>query len=564
MPGTLSKYRVGRIDSIPDVYLSLTEIERQFAAVIEALDEEPTLEEAEATLNAAAGGDSPVEGDILLRGASGWEFGPIPSSNGSGPSVVDFSDLTGEIADEQVPTSPVKQHETALAIAWAQLTGVPAEFPPSAHGHPASQITTGTFGAGDYTFPDRVFLPDGSAGEPSLSFASDTDLGIYKFFSNFLGVEGSLLVQTDVRDEILRLVANSPIGNPFLSFYQEGTRRALLQYEDSGDQFRIRTEPPATGGFEWTFKNDGYFQVEDGGIILEGGSVTNLALFFSSDTDLGFYKVTTGGMGLSASFFALNHPSGTGSPYISWRQNGTQKGFIQYEDTLDLFRIVGDGAVVAIHGGGDEALRLRTNSGTGSPFLSFYQAGTRAAFIQYSDSTETFIVRSDVGSLRLQADIGEIEFRTAGVKAATLASGGDFTPEGQFLAQSSLGFSFNNDTDTGLTLIAANTMNLMAGGDDVVQIRHDAGSTFMVRIRGDRDELLRLRRDSDTGNPFLSFYQAATRRALIQYVNSGERFRILAQEAGSSIEFYTANTKAAVISSGGDITAEGDVIATVP
>lgn len=47
------------------------------------------------------------------------------------------------LAASDIAQSFVTQHQAALAIAWSQLTGVPATFPPSSHTHGASDIVSG-------------------------------------------------------------------------------------------------------------------------------------------------------------------------------------------------------------------------------------------------------------------------------------------------------------------------------------------------------------------------------------------------------------------------------------
>lgn len=57
--------------------------------------------------------------------------------------------VSGTFADALVAASNVTQHQAVLAIGWAQLTGVPATFPPDAHTHPLGDIT-GFGAAGGY------------------------------------------------------------------------------------------------------------------------------------------------------------------------------------------------------------------------------------------------------------------------------------------------------------------------------------------------------------------------------------------------------------------------------
>jgi hypothetical protein len=67
------------------------------------------------------------------------------------------------------------QQEADTAVAWADITGVPATFPPDAHTHPASEVTAGTFAAGDYVFPSGLVV----TGDLTVS-GQNLNLGLTK------------------------------------------------------------------------------------------------------------------------------------------------------------------------------------------------------------------------------------------------------------------------------------------------------------------------------------------------------------------------------------------------
>ncbi len=84
--------------------------------------------EAEAIIRAAASGSIPGVGDILIRTDAGWIFSPITFDDipdGSIPpetiGFIPFTQLFGQIADDQVPESAVTQHEAALSLLFTQL-----------------------------------------------------------------------------------------------------------------------------------------------------------------------------------------------------------------------------------------------------------------------------------------------------------------------------------------------------------------------------------------------------------------------------------------------------------
>lgn len=79
-------------------------------------------------------------------------------------------------------------------------------------------------------------------------YITDQDGGIdfaYDESSGFIGIGTSdPLVRLHVKDsgEQLRLEHTSATGNPFLSFYQNGTRRSFIQHNDTDDNLKIASE----------------------------------------------------------------------------------------------------------------------------------------------------------------------------------------------------------------------------------------------------------------------------------------------------------------------------------
>lgn len=101
--------------------------------------------------------------------------GPAASTPFAG--TIDASQVvSGSFANARVQQSNVTQHQAALAIAYAQLTGVPATFPPSAHTHPNGDLT-------GYTAADvlaKLLTVDGAASgldADLLDGLNSTDFG---------------------------------------------------------------------------------------------------------------------------------------------------------------------------------------------------------------------------------------------------------------------------------------------------------------------------------------------------------------------------------------------------
>ena len=70
--------------------------------------------------------------------------------------------------------------------------------------------------------------------------------------------------------------------------------------------------------------------------------------------------------------------------------------------------------------GGDALIQLSTTSSTGSPYLSFAQAGTRRSFIQHADSGDTLKIASEYGGIDFYTGTSGTE-----TEKMTIESGGD-------------------------------------------------------------------------------------------------------------------------------------------
>ena len=123
-----------------------------------------------------------------------------------------------------------------------------------------------------------------------------------------------------------------------------------------------------------------------------------------------------------------------------------------------------------------------------------------------------------------------------------------------------IGTSTFTGNGSGLTDVDAATLD---GVDGANYMRSDEADTMagLLTIAHAGDEMLRLQDDSATGNPYMSFYQSTTRRAYIQYVDSGDVLQI-ANEGGSTrlnidggtsgLEWYDGSATYTVWHSGND------------
>ena len=81
---------------------------------------------------------------------------------------------------------------------------------------------------------------------------------------------------------------------------------------------------------------------------------------------------------------------------------------------------------------GNEMLRLQDTSASGSPYISFYQAGTRRAYIQYDDIDDEIRIANEGGNTRLDIDggINGLQFLNGSTGYTVWHSGNDGSGSG--------------------------------------------------------------------------------------------------------------------------------------
>lgn len=119
-------------------------------------------------------------------------------------AFVDFANVAGVLDPSQIPMDD-------LVIDWSQLTNIPATFPPSAHTHPANEVTPGTFGVGGaFTFPedlvvDGAFTQNNAAADFAVT-ADEVDFNLNGgFFVSAtaqvdIEADGAVTLQSNVLD----------------------------------------------------------------------------------------------------------------------------------------------------------------------------------------------------------------------------------------------------------------------------------------------------------------------------------------------------------------------------
>ena len=138
---------------------------------------------------------------------------------------------------------------------------------------------------------------------------------------------------------------------------------------------------------------------------------------------------TTASAGVGAFRFQATSNYGSGKNLLYHRQDNNS--IVINEDAADLdFRIEGvtqpnlfwvdAGSNLVRLRSSSEILRLEDSSATGNPYVSWYQLGTRRAFIQYVDGGDTFSIVNEYGPMRFRTGTGGTE-----VTRMTISSNGD-------------------------------------------------------------------------------------------------------------------------------------------
>jgi hypothetical protein len=231
---------------------------------------------------------------------------------------------------------------------------------------------------------------NGSNALPTYSFVNDIDAGMRLSSTGVVrisaGTDATFLDVDSVNshiysnrhieinestDQLLVLNQTNAVGNPYIAWYQAGTRRMYLQYNNSnahtylvnenGGTIELQTSADealtvrvsnTTGNPYIALANNGgytgYWQSYDTGDTFFGTAVAdapihirdfgrsfNLATFDHNGSYATSLSAPTG----KNDVLRINTVDATGSPYVAWTQNNTQRAYIQFVDSSDLFRI---------------------------------------------------------------------------------------------------------------------------------------------------------------------------------------------------------------------------------
>lgn len=228
---------------------------------------------------------------------------------------------------------------------------------------------------------------NGAAATPTYSFNSDTDTGMY------LGAVGEL------------------------NFTVASANRFSIS------AIRVRPLVPMRG---------------------ENGSSTEPTYSFINDIDTGMYLAGTGSVVISAA-------------------NSTNINI----DAVNNIVKVNKRFEVSTTG---EMIKLIDSSTAGSPYISFFQTTTRRGYIQMQDVADTLKLASEYGNVDLyygSAGTALLGFRVSSSQVLSALSGTNSAP----------GYSFTDDTNTGMYRQAADVLSFATQGARRVEIDGTSGTT---------------------------------------------------------------------------------------
>ena len=252
-------------------------------------------------------------------------------------------------------------------------------------------------------------------------------------------------------------------------------------------------------------------------------------------------------------------------------------------------------ALLTIEFAGDEMLRLTDTSSTGNPYMSFYQAGTRAAYIQfvdsgnrlrlYNDTSDDFVdIRSGQNGLKYNYDGTEYTVWHSGndgagsgldadlldglSSGAFLRSNANDSFSGELSGAGSINITGNVTANlftgdgSGLTGISADDANTLDGLDSTQFLRSDASDSAsgVLTLQGSGQNRLVIRNTSNAGSAGINFSDHASgsyaQSGTFRYVHSdtdsfGSGNAFIVEGTESALTFYVA----------GDIKATNEITA---
>ncbi len=362
----------------------------------------------------------------------------------------------------------------------------------------ANSLTT----VADIQAGGEFFSSFGVETSPSYSFTGRTNDGMFSNAAGSLGfAAGGTRIATLSSDG--RVALDNTNGSAFLATDSTSASLPGFSFNNDTDTGMYRaganTIGWATGGTErFTLSSTGTFAMDgtNGGVIRGvDGTSGSPSFAFTNDVDTGIFLNSDGVIGVTAAATRVATIASNGRIALD---NTNGSAFLATDSTsaaLPGFSFNND-TDTGVYRAADNTIGFATNGlertridSAGNIIMSSANGGSLGLPDgTAANPTMTFTDDSDLGIFRNSADT--LGFSANGVRVATLGSNGrlglDNTNGSAFLATdgntpSLPGFSFNNDTDTGMYRSAANTLAFATGGTSNVSI--DSGG-LLTSLQG--------------------------------------------------------------------------------
>lgn len=325
---------------------------------------------------------------------------------------------------------------------------------------------TTRFGTSFLSSTVPVFLPGGSASNPSLSFSSDFNTGIYNPSSDTLGISTGGVLRSSVSTTAITntlpiLAPDGDVSEPSYTFASDPNSG---MYSNGPDSVGISTNATTIT----IFGNTEILNT----VPLSGpsGSAAGPTYSFNGDSDTGMYNLAANAIGFSTGGSLRTTMSTTGIsntiPIFNEAGSAAAPAY-SFNADIDTGMYTGvSGGEVSFAVGGANKMTVGSTSLTVAVPILAAAGSVSAPGISFSGDTDAGIYSA---SNRLEfATNGSNKF-TIGTTSLSTVSPFRFA-DGNVSAPS---ISFNNDLDAGLYLASAGNLGISVGG--VQQVSYSTG-----------------------------------------------------------------------------------------
>ena len=354
---------------------------------------------------------------------------------------------------------------------------------------------------------NQCLSPDGTEGAPAISFAVDTDTGIYRSTTNVMQlvaagearvqIDGNFSVKNDAGSGVFQVVPASDyvtmvgstlrltdglVGTPAVTFASDLNTG---MYKLATDQIGFSCGGNFAGGFALS-----------GGVAtlnLPDGTLARPAVSFNSDGNLGIYRSANDTMNMVAAGSDLAAWTNAGVAMKAGKRifmdDGTNllPGLVNSADFDTGFYFDGSGRPSFTHSGSQ--VFYASTGGVRSIAIHLFQDGTEAdPSITFISDTDTGLWRSgsgvvqivNNGEARVQVDGNFSVKNNAGAGVFQVVPASDYVNMASSTLRNTAGavgtpsVTFGADLDLGIYRVSEDNLGITAGGMLAVQIQDPA------------------------------------------------------------------------------------------